>query len=86
MSEEAAPFLVGEEVRIGKRWRLHFEAFEGGILSCWSPRPPERELSGTEMRRYKRARLAFAQRLAEHLGTSVVVLDGVPPSAGKTLH
>jgi hypothetical protein len=87
MSDEPEQIIEPLEVRVSKRFTCRFEAYErdgaGAILTIWSPHPPAAELSGSAMRKYQRARLAFAQRLAEHLGEDVLVVEGRPPP-GRT--
>lgn len=60
--------------RLSRRLSVEITAGPSGIVVEWCPDVPER-LTAKELRRYRQARHEMLTRLADQLGTTVVVVD-----------
>jgi hypothetical protein len=69
-------WAITRAARLSKRFEVEFTIGPGGFVCEWSPRRPCRgELTGKEIRRYRRARDECAAEVSERLGGGVLVVE-----------
>jgi hypothetical protein len=69
-------WAVRKVARLSRRFTVDLTIGPGGFVCEWSPRWPRRgELTGKEIRRYRRARDECAAEAAGRLGGGVLVVE-----------
>jgi hypothetical protein len=69
-------WAVSRTARLSKRFTVDLTIGPGGFVCEWSPREPRRgELTGKEIRRYRRARDACVTEVAERMVGNVLLVE-----------
>jgi hypothetical protein len=71
-----AEWAISKVARLSKRFTVDLTIGPGGFVCEWAPREPRRgELTGKEIRRYRRARDACVTEVAERIGGNVLLVE-----------